>query len=61
MELFLQYTLMIAQTDKVIKEIIDIMVSSGGQIAFLGLFFFFNPDVHRLNRNYSCTPEMAAC
>lgn len=52
---------MIAQTDKVIKEIIDSMVSSGGQIAFLGLFFFFNPDVHRLNRNYSCTPEMAAC
>lgn len=50
---------MIAQTDKVIKEIIDSMVSSGGQIAFLGLFFF--PDVHRLNRNYSCTPEMAAC
>lgn len=51
---------MIAQTDKVIKEIIDSMVSSGGQIAFLGLFFF-NPYVHRLNRNYSCTPEMAAC
>lgn len=30
---------MIAQTDKVIKEIIDSMASSGGQIAFLGLFF----------------------